>query len=103
MDAFEYLDEEVEKVLLKLMVVVQVVLAGEQPRVCVYLVEKYLDCVEQLFKDGSFGIDSSDHSCELLKNWLVFEIQDDFSFFRNFLGRGLASDFLHLENAIKAV
>ena len=103
MDALEYLDQEVEQVLLELVFIVQVVLAGQQPRVFIDLVEKLLDCVEQLFKNRPFGVDTSDHSGKLLQHWLVLEIQDDLSFFLNFLGQGLAGDFLHLENTIKAI
>ena len=39
LDALEYLDQEVEQVLLELVVIVQVVLAGQQPRVFIDLVE----------------------------------------------------------------
>jgi hypothetical protein len=103
LDALEYFDQEVEQVFLELVVIVQVVLAGQQPRVFINLVEKLLDCIEQLFKYRPFGVDTSYHSCKLLQYWLVLKIQDDLSFFLHFLGQRLAGDFLHLENAIKAV
>jgi len=74
LDALEYLDQEVEQFLLELVVIVQVLLAGQQPRVFIDLVEKLLDCVEQLFKYRPFGVDTSNHSCKFLQHWLVLEI-----------------------------